>query len=153
MKNIDEYNNDFFGYNGYINRKNYIINMVILFALFFATELVDFDKFTQFTNITFLKTVLIFVVDLFKFVLMIAALSVVYRRIADISKNRSYVFFSNMKKAYAMLFVFPIFYLYCFRHFFDIVPILMNILNILTIAILLPLAAISTFILCFIKGK
>ena len=84
----NEYNNDFLGYHGYINRKNYAINLLILFALFLATNLVNFEKLTQFTNYEFLKTVLSFVVDLFKFVIMMSALSVVYRRIADISKKQ-----------------------------------------------------------------
>lgn len=149
----NEYNNDFLGYHGYINRKNYAINLLILFALFVATTLVNFEKLTQFTNYEFLKVVLTFVVDLFKFVIMISALSVVFRRIADISKKRPASFFENLKKAYGILYVFPIFYLYCFRYFLDIIPQLTTILNILTIMILLPLAIISTIILCFIKGE
>ena len=149
----NEYNNDFLGYHGYINRKNYAINLLILFALFIATTLVNFDKLTQFTNYNFLKTVLSFVVDLFKFVIMISALSVVYRRIADISKKRSVEFFENLKKTYGIIFVFPIFYLYCFRYFLDIIPPLTTLLNILTIMVLIPLAIISTIILCFIKGE
>ena len=149
----NEYNNDFLGYHGYINRKNYAINLLILFALFVATTLVNFEKLTQFTNYEFLKVVLTFVVDLFKFVIMISALSVVFRRIADISKKRPASFFENFKKAYGILYVFPIFYLYCFRYFLDIIPQLTTILNILTIMILLPLAIISTIILCFIKGE
>ena len=149
----NEYNNDFLGYHGYINRKNYAINLLILFALFVATTLVNFEKLTQFTNYEFLKVVLTFVVDLFKFVIMISALSVVFRRIADISKKRPASFFENLKKAYGILYVFPIFYLYCFRYFLDIIPQLTTILNILTIMILLPLSIISTIILCFIKGE
>lgn len=149
----NEYNNDFLGYHGYINRKNYAINLLILFALFIATTLVNFDKLTQFTNYNFLKTVLSFVVDLFKFVIMISALSVVYRRVADISKKHPVSFFEKIKKIYGLLFVFPVFYLYCFRYFLDIIPLLTNILNILTIIILIPLAIISTIILCFIKGE
>ena len=149
----NEYNNDFLGYHGYINRKNYAINLLILFALLVATTLVNFEKLTQFTNYEFLKVVLTFVVDLFKFVIMISALSVVFRRIADISKKRPASFFENLKKAYGILYVFPIFYLYCFRYFLDIIPQLTTILNILTIMILLPLAIISTIILCFIKGE
>ncbi len=153
MKNIDEYNNDFLGYNGYINRKNYAINLLILFALYFATTLVDFNALTQYTNISFIKTVLIFIVDLFKFVLVIAALSVVYRRIMDISKNRSSIYASNMKKLYAIIFVFPIFYLFCFRYFLDIIPFLMNLLNIFSIVVLLPIAAVFTIVLSFVKGQ
>jgi uncharacterized membrane protein YhaH (DUF805 family) len=149
----NEYNNDFLGYHGYINRKNYAINLLILFALFFATNLVNFEKLTQFTNYELLKTVLSFVVDLFKFVLMISALSVVYRRLADISKKRPITFFEKLKKAYGLLFVFPVFYLYCFRYFLDIIPLLTNFLNILTIVVLIPLAIISTIVLCFIKGE
>ena len=149
----NEYNNDFLGYHGYINRKNYAINLLILFALFVATTLVNFEKLTQFTNYEFLKVVLTFVVDLFKFVIMISALSVVFRRIADISKKRPASFFENLKKAYGILYVFPIFYLYCFRYFLDIIPPLTTLLNILTIMVLIPLAIISTIILCFIKGE
>ena len=149
----NEYNNDFLGYHGYINRKNYAINLLILFALFFATNLVNFEKLTQFTNYELLKTVLSFVVDLFKFVLMISALSVVYRRLADISKKRPITFFEKLKKAYGLLFVFPVFYLYCFRYFLDIIPLLTSFLNILTIVVLIPLAIISTIVLCFIKGE
>ena len=149
----NEYNNDFLGYHGYINRKNYAINLLILFALFFATTLVDFERLTQFTSYKLLKIVLSFVVDLFKFIIMISALSVVYRRIADISKKRPITFFEKLKKAYGFLFVFPVFYLYCFRYFLDIIPLLTGILNIFTIFILIPLAIVSTIILCFIKGE
>lgn len=148
-----EYNNSFFSYDGYINRKNYAINMLILLALYISTSLVNFKSFTQFTDYNFLQDILLFLVDFFKFVVMISALSVIYRRIADVSKKRSKNFLENAKKAFAILFVFPILYIFCLQYFLDIVPILILILNLLTFFLLIPFGAIFAIILLFVKGE
>ena len=152
MKN-SEYNNEFFSYNGYINRKNYAINMLILLALYIATSLVNFKSFTQFTSYKFLQDILLFFVDFFKFVVMISTLSVIYRRIADISKKHSENFFENAKKVFALIFVFPILYIYCLQYFLDIIPVLTVFLNQVTIFVLTPLGIILAIILSFIKGE
>ncbi len=151
--NNSEYNNEFFSYNGYINRKNYAINMLILLALYIATSMVNFKSFTQFTNYRFLQDILLFFVDFFKFVIMISALSVIYRRIADISKKHSENYFENAKKVFALLFVFPILYIFCLQYFLDIIPVLTIFLNKLTILVLIPLGLLVAFILSFIKGE
>ncbi len=149
----NEYNNDFFSYNGCINRKNYAINMLILLALYIATTLVNFKSFTQFTDFKFLQDVLLFLVDFFKFVVMISALSVIYRRIADIAKKHSERFFENAKKLFAIFFVFPVLYIYCLQYLLDIIPILTTILGTLTVFVLMPLGLIFIVVLSFIKGE
>lgn len=147
------YNNDFFSYNGVIGRKNYIINMLILTGLYFGLFFIRFETFTQYTNIKFLLPVLIFMVSLLRFVILMSALSVVYRRIADISAFRSYNFNLAMKRIFVLLFVFPVLYLFCIRYLLDIVPFIVNTLDFTVFFILLPLSILSSFIFCFIRAK
>lgn len=148
-----ENNNNFFSYNGYINRKNYAINMLILVALYVSVSFVNFESFFQYTNYKFLYTVLMFMVGFFKFVILMSAISVVYRRIADISKKRTEQFFMAMKRLFVLLIVLPALYVYCIRYFFDVVPILVYGLDILTFFGLIPAGIIMAIILCFIKGE
>lgn len=84
-----EQNNDFFSYYGIIGRKNYIINMLILITLFICMYFVKFENFAPFIRPEFLYKALIYMAEFFKFVILMSAISIVYRRIADIStKNR-----------------------------------------------------------------
>lgn len=149
----NESNNEFFSYQGTINRKDYVINIIIIIGLFIGISLVRFDSFQPYIKPEFLYKVLIFMVDLFQFVMLMCGISLVYRRIADFSLSKSGAFISKMQKLFALLFVFPVLYIFCFRFFINIIPIIQNILDILTIFILAPLGIISTIILAFIKGK
>ncbi len=148
----NNYNNNFFGYNGYINRKNYTINMLILFALYVSTLLVNFETFVQFTNYKFLLTILLFLVNFFQFIILISSISVIYRRIADISRSRSIDFFKNAKRIFATTFVFPILYFYCLRPFLSFMPII-QLIDLITVLILLPFGIIILITLCFLKGN
>lgn len=148
-----QYNNDFFSYNGYINRKNYIINMLILIALYGAMMLVNFESFIQYTNQKFLLTVLLFLTGFFKFILIMSAISVIYRRIADISKSRSTAFSDVMKRLFILLIVFPVLYLYCIRYFLDFIPFLIYTLDFTTFYILIPVAVLTLITIAFIKGE
>lgn len=146
-------NNDFFSYQGTISRKNYTINLLILTALFIVISLVRFESFMQFTNLTFLYSIILFMVSLFKFVILMSAISVIYRRIADISYTKQISFYNNMKKIFVLLFVFPVLYIFCLRFFIDIIPVFQNLLDMLVFYILIPFGVLAVIILCFIKGK
>ena len=76
----NESNNSFYSWEGTINRKDYVINMLILIALFFALNLVRFDILAQ--N-KILYTILMFIIGFLKFIFIMSVLSVIYRRIAD----------------------------------------------------------------------
>lgn len=146
-------NNDFFSYQGTINRKDYAINMLIVIALLIGISLVRFDSFAPYIRPEFLYKVLMFMVNLFQFVMLMSAISLVYRRIADFSILKSTTFVAWMKKIFFILFVFPVLYLFCFRFFIDIIPILQNIIDILVIFLLAPIGLITMIILVFIKGN
>ncbi|MCD7780693.1 MAG: hypothetical protein LUH05_08505 [Candidatus Gastranaerophilales bacterium] len=150
---MHESNNDFFSYNGTISRKNYLINMLILIALYVGCSFIRFENFEPFIPVKFLFSVLLFMVGLFKFVILMSALSVIYRRIADFSRSKSYNFIINMKRIFVFIFIFPVLYLFCLRYFFDIIPFIINILDTFVISVLIPLAFIASIIFCFIKGK
>ncbi len=145
------YNNDYFSYNGVISRKNYLINMLILIALYTAISLVRFESFADFISFKLIYSILIFMADLFKFIIIMSALSVIYRRIADISSHKSYKFYTNMKKLFIILFIFPVLYLFCIRYFFDIIPLVTAIVDMAVIYILTPLGIIAGIIFCIIK--
>ena len=51
-------NNDFFSYQGTINRKDYAINMLIVIALLIGISLVRFDSFAPYIRPEFLYKVL-----------------------------------------------------------------------------------------------
>ena len=148
-----ESNNDFFSYQGTISRKNYIVNMLILLAIFVGVSFIHLENFEQYITYKFLYTIMLFMVSMLKFVSIMAALSVVYRRIADFSQYKSAIFQKIMKNIFIVLFVFPIVYDYCLRFFIDIIPPLQGILDYLTIFILYPLAIIAAIIFCFPKKK
>jgi uncharacterized membrane protein YhaH (DUF805 family) len=148
-----EENNDFFGWYGTINRKNYTINILILVTLFILLSVTNYQTFVQYTNFKFVQFILDLVIELFKFIILISALSIVYRRIADFTLNKSQKFKSIMQKLFGIIFVAPILYLYCLKDFLNFIPILTYILNIITIYVLLPICLLSTLVLCFIKEK
>ncbi len=150
---FNDYNNDFLSYQGTISRKNYAINMLILAALYIVISLVRFDVLLQFITFKFLYWILMFMVGLVKFVILMSALSVVYRRFADISKFKTYNFNINMKRLFVFLFVLPVLYLFCIRYFLDFMPFLINILDLVTFFVLMPLGLITALVLCFIKGN
>lgn len=147
-----ESNKDFFSYQGTINRKDYTINMLIVIAILIGISLVRFDNFVPYIKPEFLYKILMFMVNLFQFVMLMSAISLVYRRIADFSILKSTTFIAWMKKIFFILFVFPVLYLFCFRFFIDIIPFLQNTIDILVIFFLAPLGIITTFVIAFIKG-
>ncbi len=144
----NEYNNDFLGFNGKIGRKNYIINLLILTAIYIVTLLINLEGIKQYITYDFLYTTLYFVIDLFKFMVIIAILSVIYRRIADISNTDK-----RLITIFIILFLFPFFYLNWGYYLLNFIPPLVQILNAVTIFILLPLAFIVSISLAFIKSR
>lgn len=148
-----ESNNDFFSYQGTISRKNYIINMLILLAIFVGVSFIRVENFAQFITYKFLYAVLVFMISMLKFVSVMAMLSVVYRRIADFTYFKTVAFQETMKKFFVIIFVCPVLYDYCLRFFIDIIPALQGILDFLTIFVLYPIAIISAIVLCFPKRK
>ncbi len=146
-------NNDLFSYQGTINRKNYIINILIVIALFVGISLVHFENFAEYVNPNFLYSILLFMVDLFKFVILMSAISLVYRRIADFSNLKYMQYNVAIKKIFFILFVFPVIYIFCLRFFIDIIPIMRNFLDFVVFFILIPFSIFSAFILAFIKGN
>lgn len=146
-----ESNNDFFSYQGTISRKNYIINMLILLAIFVGVSFIRVENFAQFITYKFLYAVIVFMISMLKFVSIMAMLSVVYRRIMDFTQFRPVVFQETMKKVFVILFVCPVLYDFCLRFFIDIMPALQGILDFLTIFVLYPLAIIAAIIFCFLK--
>ncbi len=148
-----ESNNDFFSYQGSISRKNYIINMLILSAIYIGLSFIHFENFSDFIRYKILLTILIFMADLLKFVVLLSALSVIYRRIADFSVYKSYKFNLIMRRVFVFLYVLPVLYIFCIRYFLDIMPFLINILDIIVFFIVLPIAFISSVVFCFIKSN
>jgi len=146
-----ETNNDFFGYTGTINRKNYVINMAILLTVFFGLSFINFSWFEQITAVGFLVSILAFIISCVKFVAIFAMLSLVYRRLADISKNKSYKFALNMKRLFVLIFVFPVVYFTCIQMFIYQIPLISNILSLLSLFILAPAAIISAAAISIIK--
>ena len=83
-----ESNNDFFSYQGTISRKNYIINMLILLAIFIGCSFVRLENFKQFITYEILYNILVFMLSMVKFVSIMAILSVIYRRISDFAEAK-----------------------------------------------------------------
>lgn len=150
---MQESNNDFFSYSGIITRKNYTINMVILAALFIGLTFIRFENLPGFSESKFLYPAVIFMAEFAKFVILMSSLSVIYRRLADISAFKSYNFNLITKRIFVFLFILPVLYLFCIRYFIDIIPPLRNILDMAVIFVLAPLSVIGALVLCFIKGK
>ncbi|MBQ8886438.1 MAG: hypothetical protein IJY61_01910 [Candidatus Gastranaerophilales bacterium] len=149
----EDYNNDFFSYQGRISRKNYVINMFILLAVFGGLSFIKLERFEPYITYKFLYSALVFMVSMTKFVALMAMLSVVYRRISDFTNKKVDSYKLVMKKIFILFFVLPILYDYCFRFFINIIPPLQYTLDITTIFILYPLAFLTTIILCFVKSE
>ena len=145
-------NNDFLSYQGTISRKNYIINLLILVLLYAFTSLIRFDALLPYIKFQFLYTVLIFLVELFKFVLLISALSVIYRRISDFSNFNT--FNTPMKWLFSIFYLFPFIYMCWVRYLFmDIMPKLTFYISLATVYIILPITLILTVVFAFLKSK
>lgn len=143
----EDENNDFLGFYGRINRKNYIINMFIVIAMLLCLNAVRFDFLSSYFTFEFFNTILDFVIRLLKFALLIALLSLIYRRISDFSSYND-----KWKKIFFIVFFIPFFHLYFGYYFLSIIPPLANLFNALTL-FLLPVAAICAVIFAFIKTK
>ena len=151
--NYKKNNSDFFSYNGTINRKDYTINLLIVVALYIILTYTRFENILQYTKQEIIVHIFVFMVSMFKFLLVMSAISIIFRRVVDITLNRSETFKTNTKKIFALLFVFPILHLFCIRYFLDIFPALVAILDTITLLVLIPISVITAIILCFIKGK
>lgn len=151
--NSQEYNNDFFSYQGRISRKNYVINMLILLAIFFGLNFIKLENFEQFITYKFLYSIIVFMVSMTKFVSLMAILSVVYRRIADFTNKKDDAYKQVMRKLFILLFVLPVLYDFCLRFFINVMPPLQHTLDLTTVFILYPLAFITSIVLCFVKGE
>lgn len=152
MKN-KESNSDFFSYNGTISRKDYAINLLIIVALYLILSFTKFENLLQYTKPELLVHIFVFMVNLFKFLLVMSSISIIFRRVVDITWNKSETFQTNSKKIFATLYVFPILHLFCLRYFLDVIPSLVSILDLITLYVLMPISVITSIILCFIKGK
>ena len=145
--NKKDSNNLIFSYEGCINRKNYIINMLILTVLYIAILLIQFEKFESYIN-KYIYSALIWVVWFIKFIALVSMLSVVYRRIADFSGIIS----SKLKAVFVIFYLYPFFVYYCGNFLFSSMPLLIEIIA-FSILIILPISIILTIIFAFIKSK
>ena len=142
-------NNAFLSWEGTINRKDYVINMLIMLTLFFGIFFIRFDVLAP-QKILYL--ILTYMVSFLQFIILISILSVIYRRINDFSIGRSYDFRNKMNTVFGVLFVFPVLYFYIFAYFLSFLQSLISILNILAcIAIIIGIVAAVVF--AFIKSK
>lgn len=148
-----DYNNDFFGWYGVISRKNYALNIFIVSALYAALSLVNFNAFEQFIPVKFLLSILVFMAELLKLVLVMCFLSLVYRRTADFAASKSMQFRIAAKRIFVLLYVIPVMYFLCIKYFFDFMPFLIRILDAAVFFVLMPLAALCALILCFVKSE
>ncbi len=146
------YNNDFFGWEGSISRKNYTINILIVTALYIVLSFVNFNAFEPFIPLKFLLTIMVFMAELLKLILVMCALSLIYRRISDFAGTKPYQFQLNMKRLFVFLYVVPALYILCIRYFFDIMPFFIQIADFVVFLILIPLAFLSAVVFSFIKG-
>ena len=143
-------NNNFFGYEGTINRKNYIINMLIIITLCACLHFVDFSFYFSFTKLTFLYGIFEFLISLFKYVLMFCAISVIYRRMTDISFNSSSKTKSIVKKIFTFVYIVPLL-LYFLGGIVFQQGLIMQFIILTVFFFFLPISVITSFTLCFIK--
>lgn len=151
--NNKEYNNDFFGYNGCINRKNYIINMLILAAIAVISSFIDTEALFKYSSVKILIQVLNFAVSTVIFVVIFSCLSLVYRRITDITFLSSENVKNVAKKIFAVIFVLPAIYLLCIRYFIDEIPFISGILDLAVLFVLLPSAILCSLFIGIYKGN
>lgn len=143
----NNYNNDFLNYSGKISRKNYIINLLILVSMLILLSATDFSVFTKNCS-ELLSSSLFYILDFLKFVIIVAIISVVYRRIADFSS-----FGKEMKTFFVLFYFIPFLYISLGHFILDSAPTLISIFDWITLIIILPVAIISSFIFAFLKSK
>ena len=141
-------NNSFFSFEGTISRKDYCINILILFFILLGLQITDFEKLFEFLNQNFLYIIILNVIFLFKFVTIICLISVIYRRMLDFSNSRE-----NTKKIFGVLYIFPIFYYYWGSYITNVLPIFKDILDFATYLVIIPIAFIASIAFAFIKRK
>ena len=128
--------------------------MLILLAIFVGINFIHWERFEQFITYKLLYTALVYTIQIIQFISLMAIISVIYRRIADFSKNKPNAFKKNMEKLFIILFVIPLLYTVCSGIFIDIIPItLTNIINFTIIFILFPIQMLVSIAFCFPKRK
>lgn len=142
-----EYNNNFLSYTGKIDRKNYAINMSILIVLACLLFYTDFSIIFKYSQISMLYEIFTFILGFAYVIIFGCVLSVVYRRVVDISENRSKKFKDIMTTLYAIFLCIP------FAYYF-----LEGILNIPLLSMIIyfglyPLSLIFCIIIGFVKHK
>lgn len=143
----NNYNSDFFSYYGKINRKNYIINLLILSALFLLLSITDFTIFTKFSS-EILTTTVFSILDFLRFVIIAAILSVIYRRIADFSNHNK-----KLKTFFVIFYLTPFIFYYLGNFLFDFSSSLLVILNTIILNIIFPISIIAAIVFAFLKSK
>ena len=147
-----EYNNDFFGWRGSIARKNYIINLLILTALYFSISLFNFQVFEELVPYKFIYTILIYSAEILKIVIVMSIISLIYRRIEDFSASKSVNFRSVMRKLFIFLYFLPVLYIYAARPLLYLMPAFIQAADYAVFFGLIPAAFVCAVIFCFIKG-
>lgn len=145
--NTKESNSSYLSFEGIINRKDYTINMLILLGIFIGVNLINFNYLQTFFRYEFLYTIFVFIVEMLKFIVMIAIISTVYRRISDFTD-----FNDNWKRIFFIFYFFPFLYLN-WGNLLNFIPFLIKVLDIVTLFIILPIAFISSIVFAFIKSK
>lgn len=143
-------NNNFYSFEGTINRKNYTINMSIIITLCACLHFADFSFYFSFTNLKFLYGIFEFLIEIFKLILMYCAISVVYRRFSDITWNSSQKTKGNAKKIFTVIYIIPIL-LYFLGGILFQEGLFQQISILILIFFFLPISLITSIILCFIK--
>ncbi|MBQ4122557.1 hypothetical protein IJD44_02365 [bacterium] len=143
-----EYNSDFLSFAGRISRKDYIINMLILVALFVLLTFTNFNSLLQYSSSQLVNIIVIFVIGIIKFTIVASIISIVYRRISDISN-----FSKKMKNFFIIFYFVPFVYLGFARELIDFLPIIIFLLDRIIIFILIPIATVSAIIFSFLKSK
>ncbi len=145
-----ESNSAFFSWEGTINRKDYIINMLIMIVISVALPFINFEVLVP---QKILYGILMFLVQFLQFVLVFSMLSVIYRRIADFSSNYSVKRQEILRKSFIVIFVLPVVYFAILRYFLDFLQGFMGILDIIFLFVFAPVCLIISIVLAFIKGK
>lgn len=143
------YNSEFFSWYGTISKKDYIINILIIFVLYILLSFINFSAFEPYIPFKFILTILFYVIELFKLILIMCVLSLVYRRIVGISELKSDKFKLNMNRFFITAYVFPTLYFLCIRYFLNFIPYFIQIMDIAVLFVLMPIAFIATIIFCF----
>ena len=143
-----EYNSDFLSFEGRISRKDYIINMLILVALFVLLTFTNFNSLLQYSSSQLVNIIVIFVIGIIKFTIVASIISIVYRRISDISN-----FSKKMKNFFIIFYFVPFVYLGFARELIDFLPIIIFLLDRIIIFIHIPIATVSAIIFSFLKSK